>query len=100
MEFSARAPKVMVFVGRTASGFNKFLVENTLSPIDPEILADLVSRSIKNYNNKDLKASNILLQELVALVRVKDDETRINVIRQFGKLCDMYNTVLKHMKEN
>ena len=100
MESSERAPKVMVFVGRTASGFNRFLIENTLSPIDPEILADLVSRSIKNYNNKDLKASNILLQELVAFVGVKDEETRIKVISQFGKVCDMYNTVLKHMKES
>ena len=94
------SPRLIIFAGRTASGFNKFLIENKLFPVAPEVLADLVSRSIKNYEHNDLKASNILLQELVALVRVEDKETRINVIRQFGKLCDMYNTVLKHISEN
>ena len=92
--------KVTVFVGRTANGFNKFLIENTLSPVDPDVLADLVSRSIKNYNNEDLKASNVLLQELVAFVGVKDEETRIKVISQFGKLCDTMNTFLKQIKES
>ncbi|GAH09955.1 unnamed protein product [marine sediment metagenome] len=74
MKLNNKPPKVTVFVGRTASGFNRFLVKNTLSPIDPDVLAEYVVRAIQNFKNDDIEASNLLLQEIWALVRAEDAE--------------------------
>ncbi len=83
-------PTVTVFVGRTAGGFLRFLKENDLNPIDPEILADYVRKSIINFEKDDLVASNRLLNEIWDIVGVKDPDLTVDVTRQFGKLCDMY----------
>ena len=88
-------PKVVVFVGRTAGGFLRFLEKNNLNPIEPELLAEYVRRSIINFENDDRKASNSLLTEIWDIVGVQDQELTVQVTRQFGKLCDMYKTLLQ-----
>ncbi len=90
----------MVFVGRTAEGFNKFLTENSLNIIDPEVLAGYVLRGIKNFENEDRASSNILLKEIWSLVGAEDGETALEVTRQFGKLCDFYRAVLDALVED
>ena len=95
-----KTPKTLIFVGRSAEGFNKFLTENSLNIIDPEILAGYILRGILNFENEDRASSNILLKEIWELVGAEDGETALEVTRQFGKLCDMYHTVLKHISEN
>ena len=90
-------PTVTVFVGRTAEGFIKFLKENNLNTIEPEILADYVRRAIINFENKDRDASNRLLNEIWDIVGVEDSEMAVKVTRQFGKLCDMYRSVLQNL---
>ncbi len=86
-----------VFVGRTAGGFLKFLKENDLNPIEPELLADYVRKSIINFEHDDRLASNRLLNEIWDIVGVQDEDLTVEVTRQFGKLCDMYHTVLQEM---
>jgi len=92
-------PKVLVFVGRTAEGFNKFLIENRLATIDPEVLAGYVLRGIENFENDDRASSNILLNEIWSLVGAENAEIALKVTSQFGKLCDTYHTVLKTISE-
>jgi len=94
-----KTPKVMIFVGRTAEGFNKFLIENSLNTIDPETLAEYVIRGIINYENDDMASSRILLREILTLVGVEDKETTVEVTRQFGRLCDTYRSVMKTLGE-
>ena len=91
-----------IFVGRTAGGFLKFLKKHSLNTIEPEILADYVRRGIVNFEKDDREASNRLLNEIWDLVGVKDPELTVDVTWQFGKLCDMYRTVLQSLagKEN
>lgn len=95
-------PTVTIFVGRTAEGFLKFLKKNNLNTIEPEILADYVRKSIINFEKKDRNASNLLLNEIWDIVGAQDPDMAVEVTRQFGKLCDMYRTVLQSLagKEN
>ena len=88
-------PKIVVFVGRTAGGFLRFLEKNNLNPIEPELLAEYVRRSIINFENNDMKASNRLLNEIWDIVGVQDQALSIQVASQFGKLCDTYKTLLQ-----
>ncbi len=90
-------PKIVVFVGRTAEGFLKFLKENNLTSIDPDLLADYVRKAIINFEKKDTEASNRLINEIWDIVGVKDPELVVEVTRQFGKLCDMYRTLFQHL---
>ena len=95
-------PTVTIFVGRTVGGFIKFLKENNIDVIEPEILADYVLRAIKSYEKGDLEASNRLINEIWDLVGAKDPDIAVEVTRQFGKLCDMTRSVLQKItgKEN
>jgi len=88
---------VTIFVGRTAGGFIKFLNENNLNIIAPEILADYVRTSIINFDKDDRDASNSLINEIWDIVGVEDSEMAVEVTRQFGKLCDMYRSVLQNL---
>ena len=88
-------PKVVVFVGRTAGGFIKFLKENKLNTIEPEILADYVRQSIINFEKDDRAASNRLLNDIWDIVGAKDADMATEVARQFGKLCDMYRSLFQ-----
>ena len=99
-EGDKKTPKVLIFVGRTAEGFNKFLKENELNPIEPEALAGFMVRGFKNFANKDREASNVLLKEIWAIVGAPDGEAAYEVTRQFGKLCDFYKTVLDSLVED
>ena len=90
----------MIFVGRTAEGFNKFLTEKGLNLIEPETLAEYVLRGIENYENDDIESSRILLKEIWTLVGVEDAETTVEVTRQFGRLCDTYRSVIKSIRES
>ena len=94
-----KTPKVMIFVGRTAEGFNKFLMENSLNIIEPEILAEYVLRGIEDYDNDDIESYRILINEIWTLVGVEDTETTKEVTIQFGKLCDTYRSVVKTLGE-
>ena len=96
----SKTPQINVFIGRTASGFNKFLERNELTPIEPEALAGFMIRGFKNFANKDRESSNVLLKEIWDLVGAKDGETAYEVTRQFGKLCDFYRTVLDSLVED
>ena len=89
--------KVVVFVGRTAGGFLRFLKENNLNPIEPEILADYVRRAIITFENDDVAASHRLLNEIWDIVGVKDQDMAVKVTRQFGKLGDTYRTILQEL---
>ncbi len=89
--------KVVVFVGRTAGGFIGFLKENNLNPIEPEILAEYVRRGIINFEHDDRVASNRLLNEVWNVVGVQDEDLVVEVTRQFGKLCDLYHTLLQEL---
>ncbi len=89
--------KVVVFVGRTAGGFLRFLKENNLNPIEPEILAEYVRRSIINFEHDNRAASNRLLNEVWDIVGVQDPDLTVEVTRQFGKLCDLYKTILQEL---
>ncbi len=86
-----------VFVGRTAGGFLRFLKANDLNPIEPEILAEYVRRGIINFEHDDRAASNRLLNEVWDVVGVQDPGLVVEVTRQFGKLCDMYHTLLQEL---
>ncbi len=88
-------PTITIFVGRTAGGFIKFLKENKLNTIEPEILADYVRKSIINFEKDDRGASNRLLNEIWDIVGVKDPDIVVEVTRQFGKLCDMYRSLFQ-----
>jgi len=90
-------PTVTLFVGRTAGGFIKFLKQNNLNTIEPELLADYVRKGIINFEKDDRDASNRLLNEIWELVGVEDSEMAVEVTRQFGKLCDMYRSVLQNL---
>lgn len=90
-------PIVKIFVGRTAGGFIKFLKENKLNTIEPEILADYVRKGIINFEKDDLVASNRLLNEIWDIVGCKDADMTVEVTRQFGKLCDMYRGILQEL---
>ena len=94
--------EVTIFLGRTAEGFNKFLIENNLKVVEPGILAHFVMDGIVAYEIRDREASNNLVQEILHLVGVEDAEIAVDVTRQFGKLCDTYRTVLQTLtgKEN
>ncbi len=92
-------PRVTVFVGRTAGGFLKFLKENNLNPIEPDLLADYVRQAIINFEKKDIEASNRLINEIWDIVGIKDPELVVEVTRQFGKLCDMYRTLFQHLTD-
>ncbi len=96
----SKNPQINIFIGRTASGFNKFLEENDLNPIEPEALAGFVVRGFENFANKDREASNVLLKEIWAIVGAPDGEAAYEVTRQFGKLCDFYKTVLDSLVED
>jgi len=90
-------PTVTIFVGRTAEGFIKFLKENNLDVIEPELLADYVRREIINFEKGDGEASNRLINEIWDLVGAKDPNIAVEVTRQFGKFCDMYRSVLQDL---
>jgi len=90
-------PTVTIFVGRTAGGFLKFLKKNNLNTIEPEILADYVRRGIVNFEKDNRVASNHLLNDIWDLVGVQDADMAVEVTRQFGKLCDMYRSVLQNL---
>ncbi len=96
----SKTPQINVFIGRTAGGFNKFLKENELNPIEPEALAGFVIRGFENFAKKDREASNVLLKEIWELVGAKDGEMALEVTSQFGKLCDFYRTVLDSLVED
>ena len=96
----SKNPQINIFIGRTASGFNKFLKKNELNTIEPEALSGFVIRGFKNFANKDREASNVLLKEIWDLVGAKDGETALEVTRQFGKLCDFYRTVIDSLVED
>ncbi len=96
----SKKPQINVFIGRTAVGFNKFLEENELTPLDPEALAGFVIRGFYNFDRKDREASNVLLKEIWELVGAPDGEAALEVTRQFGKLCDFYRTVLDSLVED
>ena len=89
--------RVTVFVGRTAGGFLRFLKEHDLNPIEPDILADYVRRGIINFEHNDRAASNRLLNEVWDIVGVQDPDLVVEVTSQFGKLCDMYHTLLQEL---
>jgi len=90
-------PTVTIFVGRTAGGFIKFLKENNLNTVDPELLADYVRQSIINFEKDDRAASNRLLNEIWDIVGAQDPDIATEVARQFGKLCDMYRAILQSL---
>lgn len=90
-------PKLVIFVGRTAGGFIKFLKENNLNTIDLDLLADYVRQAIINFEKKDIEASNRLINEIWDIVGVKDLDIATQVARQFGKLCDMYRSLFQHL---
>ena len=90
-------PTVTIFVERTAGGFLKFLKENKLNTIEPEMLADYVRSAIINFEKDDRVASNRLLNEIWDLVGAQDVDMAVEVTRQFGKLCDMYRSVLQNL---
>ena len=96
----SKTPKISLVIGRTATGFNKFLEDNDMTPIEPEALAGFVIRGFENFANKDREASNVLLKEIWALVGAPDAKTAVEVTRQFGKLCDFYRTILDYAKED
>ena len=95
-------PKVMIFLGRTVEGFNKFLTERNLNVIETEILALYVLDAMENFEKGDREGSNLLIKEILTLTNVEDGETAVDVTRQFGRLCDTYRTVLQTLtgKEN
>jgi len=101
-EATKEGPKVIIFLGRNVEGFNKFLTERNLNVIETETLALYVLDAMRNFEKKDRKASNLLIQEILHLVNVKDANTAVAVTRQFGKLCDTYRTLLQTLtgKEN
>jgi len=88
-------PTVTIFVGRTAGGFIKFLKENNLNTIDPDILADYVRTSIINFEKDDRDASNRVLNDIWDIVGAKDADIATEVARQFGKLCDTYRSLFQ-----
>ncbi len=96
----SKNPQINVFIGRTATGFNKFLERNDMTPIEPEALAGFVIRGFENFAKDDREASNVLLNEIWELVGAKDGEMALEVTRQFGKLCDFYRTVLDSLVED
>jgi len=89
----------MIFVGRTAEGFNKFLMENSLNTIEPDALAEYVLRGIEAYDNDDIESYRILIDEIWILVGVEDIEITKEVTIQFSKLCDTYRSVMKTLGE-
>jgi len=102
VEAAKEGPKVIIFLGRTVEGFNKFLTERNLNVIETEILALYVLDAMRNFERKDREASNLLIQEILHLVNVEDAETAVDVTRQFAKLCDTYRTLFQTLtgKEN
>jgi len=101
-EAAKDGPKVIIFLGRTVEGFNKFLTERNLNVIETEILALYVLDAMENFEKRDREASNLLIKEILTLTNVEDAETAVDVTRQFGKLCDTYRTLLQTLtgKEN
>ena len=95
-----KIPKVIIFTGRTADGFNRFLIEKGLKLIEPETLAEYVIRGIENYENDDRESSRILIKEIWTIVGVEDLDTTVDVTRQFGRLCDTYRSILKSIMES
>lgn len=96
----SKKPTINLFLGRTATGFNKFLERNDMTPIEPEALAGFVVRGFQNFEKKDRESSNVLLKEIWDRVGAKDGETAYEVTRQFGKLCDFYKTILDSLVED
>jgi len=94
-EATKEDPKVMIFLGRTVEGFNKFLIERNLNVIETEILALYVLDAMENFEKRDRAASNLLIKEILTLVNVEDGETAVDVTRQFGRLCDTYRALLQ-----
>lgn len=86
-----------IFFGRTVGGFLKFLKKKNLNTIEPEILADYVRRAIINFEKDDRDASNLLLNEIWDIVGAQDPDIAVEVTRQFGKLCDMYRSILQEL---
>jgi len=101
-EASKEDPKVIIFLGRTVEGFNKFLTERNLKVIETEVLALYVLDAMENFENRDREASNLLIKEILTLVNVEDADTAVDVTRQFGKLCDTYRALFQTLtgKEN
>ena len=101
-EASKEDPNVIIFLGRTVEGFNKFLTERNLKVIETEVLALYVLDAMENFENRDREASNLLIKEILTLVNVEDGETAVDVTRQFGKLCDTYRALFQTLtgKEN
>ena len=101
-EAAKEDPKVMIFLGRTVEGFNKFLTERNLNVIETELLALYVLDAMENFERRDREASNLLIKEILILVNVEDGETAVDVTRQFGRLCDTYRTLFQTLtgKEN
>jgi len=94
--------KVMIFLGRTVEGFNKFLTERNLNVIETEVLALYVLDAMENFEKRDREASNLLVKEILTLTNVEDGETAVDVTRQFGRLCDTYRALFQTLtgKEN
>ena len=92
-----KAKNTFIIVGRTADGFLKFLKENNLNTIDPELLADYIIEGIINFGKDDRDASNLLLNEIWDIVGAQDPDTALEVTRQFAKLCDMYRSILQDL---
>ena len=99
---ATKDPKIIIFLGRTVEGFNKFLTERNLNVIETELLALYVLDAMENFEKGDREGSNLLIKEILTLTNVEDGETAVDVTRQFGKLCDTYRTVLQTLtgKEN
>lgn len=97
-----KKPRIKVLVGRTASGFYRFLEERGLAKIEEDALADYVLKTIQSYEKGDEEGSTRLLCEIWDVVGVKDFETALEVARQFARLCDTYRTLFQSLtgKEN
>jgi len=102
VEAAKGVPKVMIFLGRTVEGFNKFLTERNLNVIETELLALYVLDAMENFEKGDREGSNLLIKEILSLVNVEDGETAVDVTRQFGRLCDTYRALFQTLtgKEN
>ena len=87
-----------IIVGRTTEGFLKFLKKNKLNTIEPELLADYIIKGIINYEKTDRDASNRTINEIWDIVGVKEPDIAAKVTREFGKLCHMYRSAARALK--
>jgi len=92
-------PEVTILIGRTASGFNRWLKERNLTKIEAEKLAELVLETIDAYEKRDENQIKLILLELYRLTGARDILICIELARQFARLCDTTKTVIEFLKE-